>query len=186
MCGVCRVPKLPQKRGCFFFFVCLTGIQRLFHLFFWCFNGVFPQLVQTKVCLVFQWFFFSFSLCFQRNMFNNSSLILSWQAVRVRAYSTHKLCMYILARQMFLLSEKPPDTKTSLSVWDYDTALLWICNTRCIQELVALGNYREQIKPQSESVFSTDEYGSNNIQLHTAKTNFSFRMQMWTNLWVCG
>lgn len=33
------------------------------------------------------------------------------------------------------------------------------------RELTALGNYREQIKPQSESVFSTDEYGSNNIQL---------------------
>lgn len=67
-------------------------------------------------------------------MFNNSSLIFSGQAVGVRGYATHKLCMYILARQMFLLSEKPPDTKTSLSVWDYDTALLWICNTRCIQE----------------------------------------------------
>lgn len=38
----------------FFFIFGLTGIQRLSHLFFWCFNGVFPQLVQTKVCLVFQ------------------------------------------------------------------------------------------------------------------------------------
>lgn len=57
-------------------------------------------------------------------MFNNSSLIFSWQAVHVRAYATHKLCMYILARQTFLLNEKPLDTKTSLSVWDYDTAFL--------------------------------------------------------------
>lgn len=57
-------------------------------------------------------------------MFNNSSLIFTWQAVRVRAYATRKLCMYILARQTFLLNEKPLDTKTSLSVWDYDTAFL--------------------------------------------------------------
>lgn len=37
LCGVCRVLKLPQKRGCFFF---LTWIWSLSHLFFWHFNGV--------------------------------------------------------------------------------------------------------------------------------------------------
>lgn len=70
--------------------------------------------------------------------------------------------------------------------WLLNTVWLWICNTRRIQGLVPLGNYREQINPQCESVFPTDGYGSNNIQMRIERRPVFLLIQMWTNLWVRG
>lgn len=51
---------------------------------------------------------------------------------------------------------------------------------------MALGNYREQINPQSEPVFSTDGYDSINMQMRIEWRPVFLLIQMWTNLWVCG